>query len=289
MTHKSWHLDRRTFLRGTGVSLALPWLECMARAGEPASSESSRPKRMCAMYFGFGVGLPAEDSDVAAWRWFPKGEGRNYQFTEVLKPLEKHRSKLSVLAGLSHPNGRRMGGHDTADTFLTGSYLNNEFLTNTVSLDQVVAQSISDQTRFSSLVMSTDGGVGEPTRSSTLSLQRERSSDPCAPSTATDLRSFLWCRRSRYVSRETENSTAPRGCWIEYLKILIRSRIDWDRKTARSLTSISPQCVRSNKVSSDHSDGWRFHDLNCAMKNATCCIWMPMTKRRCCSFVRCTT
>ncbi len=169
MTHKSWHLDRRTFLRGAGVSLGLPWLECMAGASEKVSGDHAQPKRLCAMYFGFGVGLPAEDSEAAAWRWFPKGEGRNYQFTEVLKPLEKHRNKLSVLAGLSHPNGRRMGGHDTADTFLTGSYLNNEFLTNTVSLDQVVAQTIGDQTRFSSLVMSTDGGVGEPTRSSTLS------------------------------------------------------------------------------------------------------------------------
>jgi len=169
MTKKSWHLDRRAFLRGAGVSLALPWMECMVKANDPTMLPDKRARRFCAMYFGFGVGLPKEDGDNANWRWFPKGEGRDYQFTEVLKPLEPHRQKLTVLGGLSHPNGRRMGGHDTGDTFLTGAFLNNKFLTNTISADQVAAQSFGNQTRFSSLVLSTDGGVGEPTRSSTLS------------------------------------------------------------------------------------------------------------------------
>jgi len=166
MTKKSWYLDRRTFLMGTGVSLGLPWLECMG--GENAKQDN-QPKRICAMYFGFGVGLPSEDSDQAKWRWFPSGEGRDFQFTEVLKPLEAHRDNVTVLSGLSHPNGRKMGGHDTADTFLTASYLNNKLLRNTVSVDQLAARAFNDQTRFSSLVLSTDGGVGEPTRSSTLS------------------------------------------------------------------------------------------------------------------------
>lgn len=163
MAGKSWHLDRRAFLLGTGVSLGLPWLECMG--SEPIDS----PRRMCAMYFGFGVSLPKEGGEQAKWRWFPNGEGRDYQFNESLKPLEKHRDHLTVLGGISHPNGRRMGGHDTGDTFLTGSLLTNKFLRNTVSVDQVAAASCADKTRFSSLVISTDGGVGEPTRSSTLS------------------------------------------------------------------------------------------------------------------------
>ena len=62
-----------------------------------------------------------------------------------------------------------MGGHDTGDTFLTASLLNSKFLRNTVSVDQVAAAHFGEQTRFPSLVLSTDGGVGEPTRSSTLS------------------------------------------------------------------------------------------------------------------------
>lgn len=168
MTTKSWHLDRRSFVMGTGVSLGLPWLECMA--GDSGKDPAKvTPRRFCAMYFGFGVGLPKEDSDQAQWRWFPNGEGRDFQFTETLKPLEHHREQLTVIGGLSHPNGRRMGGHDTGDTFLTGAYLNNQMLRNTMSADQVAAAGFRDQTRFPSLVLSTDGGVGEPTRSSTLS------------------------------------------------------------------------------------------------------------------------
>lgn len=154
---------------GTGVSLGLPWLECMTNANAAPIPLEQPPRRICALYFGFGVALPPENHEHAHWRWFPTGDGREFQFTETLKPLEARREKLTVLGGLSHPNGRRMGAHDTADTFLTGAYLNNKNLVNTISVDQVAAGAIGDQTRFSSLVLSTDGGVGEPTRSSTLS------------------------------------------------------------------------------------------------------------------------
>jgi hypothetical protein len=138
-------------------------------AGTDSDKPFTKPRRFCSMYFPFGVSLPKEDSKQAGWRWFPKGEGRDYELNDSLKPLEKHREKLTILGGLSHPNGRKMGAHDTGDTFLTGALLTSKFLRNTVSVDQVAAQAFSDQTRFSSLVMSTDGGVGEPTRASTLS------------------------------------------------------------------------------------------------------------------------
>jgi len=167
MSKKSWHLERRTFLRGAGVALALPWLECMAESRQTAVSD--RPKRFCAMYFGFGVSLPEEGGEQAHWRWFPDTEGRDYQFNDSLKPLESHRQHLTVLGGLSHPHGRTMGAHDTGDTFLTGALMNAQSLANTVSVDQLIAEAQRGKTRFSSLVMSTDGGVGEPTRSSTLS------------------------------------------------------------------------------------------------------------------------
>lgn len=167
MTAKSWHLDRRSFLMGTGVSLGLPWLECMAAT--PVQGASVQPKRFCAMYFGFGVSLPDEKGEHAKWRWFPNGEGRGFQFNESLKPLESQRDRLTVLGGLSHPHGRTMGAHDTGDTFLTGALMNAKSLSNTVSLDQVIAEANVEKTRYASLVMSTDGGVGEPTRSSTLS------------------------------------------------------------------------------------------------------------------------
>ena len=53
---KPWHLNRRTFLRGTGVTLALPFLDCMAENGKAA--KSGQAKRMCAVYFPYGAAMP---------------------------------------------------------------------------------------------------------------------------------------------------------------------------------------------------------------------------------------
>ncbi|MEC8304802.1 MAG: DUF1552 domain-containing protein, partial [Planctomycetota bacterium] len=104
MARKSWHVNRRTFLRGTGVSLGLPWLECMPSvAKETSETPAVTPSRLCALYFGFGVSLPKEDSEEKQWRWFPNGEGREYELTETLMPLQRHRQQMTILGGLSHP------------------------------------------------------------------------------------------------------------------------------------------------------------------------------------------
>lgn len=168
MPNKSWNLSRRTFLRGTGVSLALPLLECMSFGAKTPEL----PRRLCCVYFPFGVSLPPANHEHAQWNWFPQGEGKDYQFTSVLKSLEPMRKSVTVLGGLSHPNGRRMGGHDTGDIFLTGASFKGSQYANSISLDQVVAKHLGDKTRFSSMTLSSDGGVGEPTRSTTLSFSQ---------------------------------------------------------------------------------------------------------------------
>lgn len=173
MVRKSWQLDRRTLLKGAGVSLALPWLETMASTSAATSSATDLPKRFCTIYFPFGVSLPKQDSDKGKWNWFPKGSGKDFKFNESLKSLEPMRGKLTVLGGLHHPKARSMGGHDTADVFLTGAHLGSGHLTNTVSLDQIIAAAHGNVTRYSSLTLSSDGGVGEPTRSATLSFNRQ--------------------------------------------------------------------------------------------------------------------
>lgn len=169
MSIKSWHLDRRTFLRGTaGVSLSLPLLDCMGAE----ANVFNRPKRLCAVYFPYGAMTPRGDSPDNEWGWMPQGEGSDYQFNKSLKSLEPLRDQLTFLKGLSHPNGRRMGGHDTADIWLTGAQFKGGSFRNSVSIDQLAAQHFGESTRFSSLTMSADGGVGEATRSSTLSYGR---------------------------------------------------------------------------------------------------------------------
>ena len=168
MIRKSWHLHRRTLLRGLGATLALPFLECMSTG----ATTPLAPRRFCAIYFPYGVSLPRKDSDEARWTWFPEGEGREFRFNESLQCLEPLRDQVTILGGLSHPHGRGIGGHDTADIFLTAAELKGGQLRNSVSIDQLLASKLGDETRFRSLSLSVDGGVGEATRSSTLSFNR---------------------------------------------------------------------------------------------------------------------
>ena len=170
MSQPSWKIDRRTCLQGVGAALALPLLEGMLHG---ATKVADPPRRMCCVFFPFGVAMPADNSQDRQWGWFPTGEGRDYQLTNPLKSLASMRDQVTILGGLSHPNGRKLGGHDTGDTFLTGSDLAGSQLLNSISLDQYAAQSMGKKTRFSSLTMSSDGGVGEPTRSTTLSFSAE--------------------------------------------------------------------------------------------------------------------
>lgn len=164
---KSWHLDRRLVLKGAGVALALPLLESMNRRA--AASEDKQPKRICSVMFPYGIAIPKENDPERDWGWFPRGAGKDFQLTNVLKPLEPLIEHMSVFGGLSHPDCRAMNGHDTGDTFLTASNLEAGSYRNKVSLDQFAAQYIGDATRIRSLTLSTDGGIGPRTRSTTLS------------------------------------------------------------------------------------------------------------------------
>ncbi len=165
---KSWQLDRRMVLKSAGVALALPWLEGMSQAAHAAPAPEA-PRRMACILFPYGVALPADDSPEREWGWFPQGEGKDYKLTKVLSPLEGLMDDISIFGGLSHPECRTMNGHDTGDTFLTGRSLVGGTYRNSVSIDQYAAQHIGERTRMSSLSLSSDGGVGPRTRSTTLS------------------------------------------------------------------------------------------------------------------------
>ena len=95
MKNSKWKLPRRTFLKGLGVSLALPCLEAM---GEEAQKEQDNIRRSCHMYFGNGVSLPPESNPAHKdWHWFPHETGSNYTMTEPLKPLAPYRNKVSIV------------------------------------------------------------------------------------------------------------------------------------------------------------------------------------------------
>ncbi|MBT6848548.1 MAG: DUF1552 domain-containing protein, partial [Planctomycetaceae bacterium] len=171
MDDKSMLLSRKTFLRGTGVALALPWLETFAQ-GNPVAET---PNRFVSIYHPDGVGLPLK-SDPAweDWSWFPRGGEKDFKLSKVLDVLEPLRSDITIYSGLSHPAVRRVHGHSNADQYLTGAATGGHgAYKNSISLDQVYAAQAGEFTRHSSLVMSTNGGVGGPRGAQTQSFNRQ--------------------------------------------------------------------------------------------------------------------
>ena len=167
-------LDRRRFLRGTGIALALPLFESLAMPSAKASINSSPPKRLACFYFPDGVPMPLPaDPAHQDWAWFPHGNGSEFAFTKCTEPFEPLRDDLTVLSGYSHPASRKVHGHSNADQFLTAAATGSSGpYKNTISLDQEFASHVGNQTRFSSLVMSTDGGTGTPRGTHTISFNR---------------------------------------------------------------------------------------------------------------------
>ena len=173
MARNSHVLSRRTLLRGAGVAVATPYLHAMEKGLPRSQRIENAPRRLVYVFFPNGCSLPgADDESNAQWRWFPKPVGTegDFEFTEVLKPLAAHKKNLSVYGGLSHPKSRELLGHLAGDTWLTGGDVRFDKYMNTVSVDQVAARELKKHTRYPSLVLSTDGGVGYKSRVSTLSF-----------------------------------------------------------------------------------------------------------------------
>jgi len=171
MNFKSNSLGRRAFLRGTGIALALPWLETFA-ADNPANET---PKRFLSVYHPDGVGVPVKaDPAWKDWSWFPHGGEKDFELTKVLDVLEPLRSDITIYSGLSHPAVRRVHGHSNADQYLTGADTKGHGpYKNSISIDQVYAEHVGEFTRHSSLVMSSNGGIGGPRGAQTQSFNRE--------------------------------------------------------------------------------------------------------------------
>jgi len=168
MAKKSWHLDRRELLRGSGLALGLPLLESMGWA-RPRAQEQL-PRRMVASYIAYGVYEPrGEDGQHHDWSWWPCAEPGPLHFnasSAAFEPLAPH---LSYLRGLDHAGGYGMGGHSSGDVFATGADMAVTQPTNSISIDQVAAQRLGHETRYASLVLGTEGGTGAYGRAKTLS------------------------------------------------------------------------------------------------------------------------
>lgn len=147
-------ISRRTFLRSSGVALALPFLDSMLPKrglGADANVKGVVPRRMVCICTNYGLYGPA---------LFPENTGPNYTLSPYLEILKEHRNDFTLFSGISHPNQAGACGHSSEMTWLTSAA--NPGLSgfrNTISVDQLVAEKTGFETRYPSLVLGT-GSAG---------------------------------------------------------------------------------------------------------------------------------
>ncbi len=156
-------MKRRSFLRGAGAAVALPFLESIAGglwphspAGLAMAQGAQAPKaRFIAFYVPCGIHMPA---------WTPATEGSSFTLPPILEPLAEVRDAVTVVSGLRNHPARPDGPGDHAAG--TGSFLSAAHcykteganIANGVSIDQVIANQVGQNHRFPSLVLGSEGG-----------------------------------------------------------------------------------------------------------------------------------
>lgn len=161
MTHiAKRELTRRTFLRGTGIALALPFLDAMRPVFGPAAradhSAAAIPRRMVCIQTNQGI-MPQF--------FFPEKTGRDFALPAYLEKLAAHREQMTILSGVSLPGVT--GGHQAEKCFITGTpHPEQNGFRNEISLDQYAAEQVGNLTRHPSLVlaMTTEGKTLSYTR-----------------------------------------------------------------------------------------------------------------------------
>lgn len=154
-----WHMPRRTFLRSLGAVIALPVLDSLLPVRALASVGAPRvfPRRVAWIYVPNGANMVD---------WTPQAVGANYELPLILQPLAPHQRDFTVVTGLANRQGDELGDGGGAHARASASFLTGVHPRKTagadikagVSVDQIAANQIGDQTRLPSLELSCDGG-----------------------------------------------------------------------------------------------------------------------------------
>ncbi len=149
----NYPLTRRTFLRGVGVTMALPWLESLhgmeglsAAASSEGETTGSYPKRFGVLFMGCGVNPE---------QWWAEGEGADMQLSKSLSPLESLKGKINVIEGLFNKKSTGQGIHPgMTGNLLSGvSIQKGAIIHSGVSMDQVIANHVGQETLQPSMVL----------------------------------------------------------------------------------------------------------------------------------------
>ncbi len=144
------NFDRRTFLRGVGASIALPFLESVVSPVARAAGKAGAVSPMRMVCVGYNYGLNPE-------RFFPQQAGRNYVLPAYLQSFEDLREQFTVFSHLDHPGVK--GGHKAVHAFLSGVLATDakDRPGRNVSVDQMAADFVGSQTRYASLQLDIGG------------------------------------------------------------------------------------------------------------------------------------
>ena len=155
------HIPRRTFLRGAGVTLALPLLDSMLPAQTPVSKTTAAPKQRFT-----GIFVP---HGMAPGWWIPEGGGpgepkrapggRNFEYPVIMKPLEAHRERTVILSGLWSKSAEPPPGQTGADHWVAAAFLcakkpkktTGADVEDGTTIDQIIAKKIGQETLLPSL------------------------------------------------------------------------------------------------------------------------------------------
>src|SRR6185369_4523631 len=149
-------ISRRRFLRGVGVTMALPWMESINVLGAISESSSSAattagvartfPKRFAVMFMGNGIN---------GNHWWAKGSGANMKLSKSLEPLEPVKTKINVINGLFNKPAVDIGIHPgQTGQLLTGTSIQKGATIHSgISMDQLIANHVGQETLQSSIVL----------------------------------------------------------------------------------------------------------------------------------------
>jgi hypothetical protein len=142
------HLSRRTFLRGAGVTLALPLLESMIPAATLLGQTAAKTRtRFGAIYFPHGAIMPL---------WTPPAEGAGFELTPILQPLKPFQNQINIISDLRHANAYGSGAtanhNRSAAAYLSGAFAETGAQPSLgITVDQIAAQKIGQDTPLPSL------------------------------------------------------------------------------------------------------------------------------------------
>lgn len=159
------NLNRRSFLRGLGVCVALPTLESLAPWAKAANTPAAASLGTTASGMPLRMGFIAFANGSNYARWEPKGEGKDYQLNETFEPMRELKDKFQVITHLCHDAANNWGDGPgdharSGASFLTGCHAWKTLgsrLHLGISVDQIAARQVGHLTRFDSLQLGVEG------------------------------------------------------------------------------------------------------------------------------------